>query len=65
MMQHGRLLNEDGKVIHQIMGHTQSEEVILTEPLIYVDCLGSTCQSLLVEYDERGGYRFEVYTPQG
>ena len=65
MMQHGRLLNEDGKVIHQIMGHTQSDEAILTEPLIYVDCLGSTCQSLLVEYDEHGTYRFEVYTPQG
>ena len=64
MMQHGRLLNEDGKMIVQIMGHTQSEEVILTEPLIYVDCLGGTTQSLLVEYNESGEYRFDVYTPQ-
>lgn len=65
LMQHGRLTNDEGKEILQVVGHTQSHEVILTPPLIYVDCLGSTCQSLLVDYSEDGEYCFDVYLPQG
>lgn len=63
MMMYGRLTNEEGKTIIQIMGHTQSEELILTVPWIYVDCLGSVSQSLLVEYDESGECSFDVNTP--
>lgn len=63
MMMYGRLTNEEGKTIIQIMGHTQSEELILTVPWIYVDCLGSASQSLLVEYDEGGECSFDVNTP--
>lgn len=63
MMMYGRLTNEEGKTIIQIMGHTQSEELILTVPWIYVDCLGSASQSLLVEYDESGECTFDVNTP--
>ena len=63
MMMYGRLTNEEGKTIIQIMGHTQSEELILTVPWIYVDCLGSASQSLLVEYDESGECSFDVNTP--
>lgn len=63
MMMYGYLTNEEGKTIIQIMGHTQSEELILTVPWIYVDCLGSASQSLLVEYDEGGECSFDVNTP--
>jgi hypothetical protein len=64
LARYGCLINDEGKEIIQIVGHTQSYEVILTPPLIFVDCLGESIQSLLVSYTENGRYDFDVYAPQ-
>lgn len=61
---HSHLTNDEGKEIVQIVGHTQIREVLQTPPFFFVDCLGQSTQSLLVEYNESGEYSFDVYTPQ-
>ena len=62
LMENGKLLNEDGKQIVQIVGHTKTDSIQLTPPFFFVDCLATACQSLLVVY-ENGGYDFDVYKP--
>ena len=62
LMDHGKLLNEDGKQIVQIVGHTKTDSIQLTPPFFFVDCLATTRQSLLVTYED-GGYDFDVYKP--
>lgn len=62
LMEHGKLLNEDGKPIVQIVGHTKTDNIQLTPPFFFVDCLATARQSLLVTYED-GGYDFDVYKP--
>lgn len=62
LMEHGKLINEDGKQIVQIVGHTKANNIQLTPPFFFVDCLATSRQSLLVIYED-GGYDFDVYKP--
>jgi hypothetical protein len=61
---HGQLVNPDGKIIVQAVGHTQISALTLEHPFFFLDCLGaSPVQSLLVHYSDAGEYDFEEYTP--
>ncbi|MBR6551103.1 MAG: N-formylglutamate amidohydrolase [Paludibacteraceae bacterium] len=62
LMENGKLINEDSKQIVQIVGHTKTDNIQLTPPFFFVDCLATACQSLLVKYED-GGYDFDVYKP--
>ena len=64
LREHGQLVNPDGKIIVQAVGHTQISALTLEHPFFFLDCLGaSPVQSLLVHYSDKGEYDFEEYTP--
>lgn len=64
LREHGQLVNPDGKIIVQAVGHTQISALTLEHPFFFLDCLGaSPVQSLLVHYSDAGEYDFEEYTP--
>lgn len=60
LMQYGNLTNEQGAEIIQVVGHTQSKEFVNRHPFLFLDCLGSTIQSLLIHCDDDG--KFISYT---
>ena len=64
LREHGQLVNPDGKIIVQAVGHTQISALTLEHPFFFLDCLGaSPVQYLLVHYSDSGEYDFEEYTP--
>lgn len=50
--------------ITQVVGHTQTNEIFQAENLVFIDCLGKTCSSLIIDVAEDGSYTLTIHQPE-
>ncbi len=56
--------NQDFMRIIQIVGHTQTPEIMQVENVVLIDCLGRKISSLLIDVAEDGNYSMSIHSPE-
>ena len=54
LLDHGQLTDSHGGTIYQVVGHTQIDQVMQVGSCVFIDCLGTTPQSLLIDISAAG-----------
>lgn len=54
LLSHGQLADRHGDIIYQVVGHTQIDQIMQVDSCVFIDCLGTMPQSLLVRLDAAG-----------
>ena len=63
LLDYGQLADHQGQTIYQVVGHTQIAQIMQVESFVFIDCLGTSPQSLLISFDAAGAPIFTPITP--